>query len=440
MNHNRNFNKNGAFTRPFNNTQPKIIIPNGLSIDNYIKDKIVTNGYINKSGKFCYELNVGSRINEFENNTILNSQISYVKLYYSENAISIVSNNIQMLANALDVMFRFNDRLKGSLNGVKEEIRSLVINTTISIQQYKHFSKQITKSLMCPMVNHKLDNTNLLINGPKSQVAYIEQYYNSNYKDMCTVEIEFDCTDLQRFWNIQDRINQALFCIPGKKYVQISGKKEEVANAVSIFEQVINANKKKPISQKIETISYKKETSNITTQPINYTYYESFEEVEELDNPIEEPLKSINKDTAPPTGKGIKKIKGGSNSKTKKIESNTYDAGNLEAYAIVEKIMGNGYVSVKIISSVNNGKIYNARICGSMRYKKHNKLKGSKIINIKDYVMVSFREFEDKADILMKVPDHIISKMIPVKESNYNDMFDYSEDSIDNLELMIEGI
>ena len=47
MNHNRNFNKNGAFTRPFNNTQPKIIIPNGLSIDNYIKDKIVTNGYIN---------------------------------------------------------------------------------------------------------------------------------------------------------------------------------------------------------------------------------------------------------------------------------------------------------------------------------------------------------------------------------------------------------
>jgi len=440
MNHKRNYNKNDTFTRSFKQTKPKLLIPVGLVISKFISDKITNNAYINKSGKYCYEINVGSNIKNFENNEIL---VPNVKLYYSENSISIVANNIQMLANALDIILKFNDQLKGALNGIKEDTISIIIETNLSVQQYKQFSEQIKKLLL--IVNHNFDNRNLTITGPKSQVKSVEKYYNEYYKDLYTFEIEFDYTNLQRFWAIQDKIDQNLLCVlKDKKYVQISGKEEDVLNAVAIFEQVLNSNKKNTVekinvSTSVQKVDVKNEKSSI-----DFSFYESYqhEEVSEDSEVIEvqeEPMKMMNKDTAAPTGKGVKKFKGHVN-KTKKLESNVYETNDLEAYAIVEKFIGNGYLSVKIVSSVNNGKTYSARICGSMRHKKHNKLKGSKIINVKDYVMVSFREFEDKADIIMKVPEHIISKFVPVEGANYNDIFDYSEDAIDNIDFIIEGI
>ena len=140
---------------------------------------LLQRAYINKSGKFCFAFNADTAIVKFQTLDCIIRDLYDVIFYYNidTSIITIVSNDIVLLANVLEFMLMLKKRINERVN----------FTTSIEYDSKKsniifHIYELIIESLECPAVIVDFRKNMIHISGPMQQVKVFVERFNHHYE------------------------------------------------------------------------------------------------------------------------------------------------------------------------------------------------------------------------------------------------------------------
>jgi hypothetical protein len=371
----------------------KIVVPNGL-LSQYLTKKLNADGYINRAGKYCYDLSVGNRIEKFEKLQKSIEDITNSKLFIkrsetvSNNIVSIININLTGLAEAVDYIVSLNDKMK-----LKSDKTEKIILETRRIDLVFPMIDNLEQNIDYPTIEAHLEGNQIVISGQSDQVDKAVNDFQQHYI--------------------------RVFGLPSKQHkTKVSSPKTVIA--VSSIAEL-------PTDEPLDIRKSRMET--IVQQ---YGCQEALEDKAVNDdsdsdsNSNELNVRDSNRQVRPPSKNDISKRIKRSGGRVKRNNQADYYADSEQLYAVVTDIYGGNRAKVEIISLDDD--LFRSsiigRISGSMsrRSKRDNKVRSSNRLDKGSIVVVSKRDFQENiVDIIKKVPEDVIKGLIRDKEipSNY---------------------
>ena len=221
--------------------------------------------YINKSGKFCFAFNADTAIVKFQTLDCIIRDLYDVIFYYNieTSIITIVSNDIVLLANVLEFMLMLKKRINERVN----------FTTSIEYDSKKtniifHIYELIIESLECPAVSIDLRKNTINISGPINQVKIFVERFNHHYEILCKKSEKK---------HIQKSLSPTIEYIPEKINVQLAesdteDEEEDEEEILSDQNHTIDASITKGSYRSTKT---KTETKTVKIDDSNYSLDEN---------------------------------------------------------------------------------------------------------------------------------------------------------------------
>ena len=143
---------------------------------------LLQKAYINESDKFCFPFDADNAIVRIQNlESIIRKSYDVIFYYNIETSIiTIVSNDIVLLASVLKFMFKLKKRINERVNFTTSIEIDMSQMSTIVL-----FYELIMESLECTAVSVEYRKNMIQISGPMNQVNYYVRRFNEFYGLFC---------------------------------------------------------------------------------------------------------------------------------------------------------------------------------------------------------------------------------------------------------------